>query len=54
MPITLYHSRHSRSLRCVWALEEMGLDYDLVTLKFPPGCTTRTSRRSTRSAPCPA
>ena len=36
MPITLYHSRHSRSVRCVWVLEEMGLDYELVTLKFPP------------------
>ena len=36
MAITLYHSRHARSLRCIWALEEMGLDYELVTLKFPP------------------
>ncbi len=36
MAITLYHSRHARSVRCLWALEEMGLDYDLVTLKFPP------------------
>ena len=36
MAITLYHSPHSRSLRCIWALEEMGLDYELVTLKFPP------------------
>ena len=36
MAITLYHSRHSRSMRCVWALEEMGLDYELVTLEFPP------------------
>ena len=36
MPITLYHSPHSRSVRCIWALGEMGLDYELVTLKFPP------------------
>ena len=36
MAITLYHSPHSRSVRCIWALEEMGLDYELVTLKFPP------------------
>ena len=32
----LYHCEGARSLRCVWALEEMGLDYELVTLKFPP------------------
>ena len=36
MAITLYHSRHARSMRCIWALEELGLDYELVTLKFPP------------------
>ena len=36
MAITLYHSRHTRSMRCIWALEEMGLDYELVTLEFPP------------------
>ena len=36
MAITLYHSRHARSMRCIWALEEMGLQYELVTLKFPP------------------
>ena len=23
-------------MRCVWTLEEMGLDYELVTLEFPP------------------
>lgn len=32
----LYHCQGARSLRCVWALEELGLDYDLVTLQFPP------------------
>ncbi len=32
----LYHCRGARSLRPLWALEEMGLDYELVTLKFPP------------------
>mgnify|MGYP000327233058 CR=1 FL=1 len=32
----LYHCQGARSLRCVWALEELGLDYELVTLKFPP------------------
>jgi glutathione S-transferase len=32
----LYHCQGARSLRCVWALEEIGLDYELVTLQFPP------------------
>lgn len=32
----LYHCQGARSLRCLWALEEMGLDYDLVVLPFPP------------------
>ncbi len=32
----LYHCQNARSLRCVWALEEMELDYELVTLPFPP------------------
>ncbi len=32
----LYHCKGARSLRCRWALEEMGLAYELVTLPFPP------------------
>lgn len=32
----LYHCEGARSLRAVWALEEMGLDYELVKLEFPP------------------
>lgn len=36
MSITLWHCKDSRSLRPVWALEELGLDYELKTLKFPP------------------
>lgn len=32
----LYHCQGARSLRCVWALEEMGIDYELETLPFPP------------------
>ena len=36
MSITLYHCRHARSLRCLWALEELGIDHELVTLRFPP------------------
>lgn len=32
----LYHCADARSLRPLWALEEMGLPYDLVLLPFPP------------------
>lgn len=32
----LYHCHNSRSLRVRWALEELGLDYELETLPFPP------------------
>ncbi len=32
----LYHCKGARSLRPLWALEEMGLDYELVTMEFPP------------------
>lgn len=34
--LKLYHSKGARSLRCVWALEEMKLPHELVTLQFPP------------------
>lgn len=36
MSLTLYHCAHARSLRPLWCLEEMELDYDLVNLPFPP------------------
>jgi glutathione S-transferase len=32
----LWHCNGSRSLRPLWALEEMGLDYELEILDFPP------------------
>lgn len=32
----LWHCAGARSLRAVWALEELGLDYELVMLPFPP------------------
>ena len=32
----LYHCRNSRSVRPLWALEEMGLSYELVVMPFPP------------------
>jgi len=34
--LTLYHCRDSRSLRPLWALEEMSIDYKLVNMEFPP------------------
>ena len=35
----LYHCSDARSLRSLWALEEMGLDYELVNMEFPPRAT---------------
>ena len=32
----LYHCADARSLRCLWAVEEAGLDVDLRLLRFPP------------------
>ena len=32
----LYHCRNARSLRPLWTLEELGIDYELVTMGFPP------------------
>jgi len=32
----LYHCHDARSLRPLWALEEMGLPYELELLRFPP------------------
>lgn len=32
----LYHCTNSRSLRPLWTLEEMGLDYELEVMPFPP------------------
>ena len=34
--ITLYHCASARSFRALWALEELGLPYDLKMLPFPP------------------
>ena len=36
MTMTLYHCSNARSLRALWCLEEMELDYKLVILPFPP------------------
>ena len=32
----LWHCQNARSFRALWALEEMGLDYELEVLPFPP------------------
>jgi glutathione S-transferase len=32
----LYHCADARSFRALWALEELGLDYDLTLMPFPP------------------
>ena len=36
MTITLWHCIDARSFRPLWALEEMGLEYELHNLPFPP------------------
>jgi glutathione S-transferase len=32
----LYHCKNARSLRALWTLEELGVDYELVNMAFPP------------------
>ncbi len=34
--IKLYHCANARSFRALWTLEELGLDYELETMPFPP------------------
>ncbi len=34
--LKLWHCRDARSFRALWALEELGLPYELVLLPFPP------------------
>lgn len=36
----LFHSNFPRSFRALWALEEVGVAYELVTMPFPPRATT--------------
>ncbi|WP_397394933.1 glutathione S-transferase family protein [Phenylobacterium sp.] len=35
----LYHCADARSLRPLWALEELGADYELINMAFPPRAT---------------
>lgn len=37
--LTLWHCENARSFRPLWALEELGLDYELKMLPFPPRFT---------------
>ncbi len=36
MTIKLYHCPGTRSLRPLWTLEEMGISYELESMRFPP------------------
>lgn len=36
MTIKLYHCKGARSVRPLWTLEEMGLPYELESMRFPP------------------
>lgn len=36
MTIKLYHCKGARSVRPLWTLEEMGIPYELESMKFPP------------------
>ena len=44
--ITLYGNSTSRAGRCVWALEEIGLDYEQVPLHFNKGSTRTRAYRA--------
>ena len=36
MALKLWHCANSRSMRPLWTMEEMGLDYELEVMQFPP------------------
>jgi glutathione S-transferase len=36
MSVTLYHCTGARSVRPLWTLEELGIDFELITMPFPP------------------
>ena len=40
MPIKVWHCHNARSLRALWALEEMGLDQEVEVMAFLPRFTT--------------
>lgn len=42
--VKLYHCRDARSFRVLWALEELGLPYELEVMPFPPRFTVEGYR----------
>ena len=36
MTLKLWHCPNARSIRPLWTMEEMGLDYEIEVMKFPP------------------
>ncbi|MBT6277903.1 MAG: glutathione S-transferase family protein [Chromatiales bacterium] len=42
MGLVLFHCSNARSMRPLWVLEEMGLDYELNVLPFPPRVHQKT------------
>ena len=34
--IKIYGTENSRAIRPIWTAEEMGLDYELIMMPFPP------------------
>ena len=36
MSIVFYHCEHSRGMRPIWTAEELGLEYSVKMLPFPP------------------
>ena len=36
MAIKIYSCENSRGVRPIWTAEEMGLDYELIMMPFPP------------------
>ena len=41
MGLKLYHCERARSMRPLWTLEEMGIDYELITMPFLLGTFIR-------------
>lgn len=41
-PMKLYHTKGSRSVRVLWLLEELGLDYEIEVLPFDPKALSST------------
>ena len=52
--ITLYHAFNARSFRPLWALEELGLDYELTVMPFPPRVLAKEFKLINPSGTIPA